>query len=94
MNSLQSLYSIKSSKTQEGVYETFYHGYDMHNTTQAKYNTKKRKANMKICIAGNIHQKPTKPKHQSQQNIHRPHLTSYFQNSTKTQNPRNQRLET
>ena len=94
MNSLQSLYSMKSSKTQEGVYETFYHGYDMHNTTQIKYNTKKQEANMKTCIVGNIHPKPTKSIQQTQQNIHKPYSTSYFQNSTKTQNPRNQGLET
>ena len=38
--------------------------------------------------------KPTKPKHQTQKNIHKPYSTSYFQIQTKTQNPRNQGLET
>ena len=32
---------MKTSKTQEGVYETFYHVYDMHTTTQTGYTTKK-----------------------------------------------------
>ena len=88
---------MKSSKTQKGVYEIFYHGYDMHNTTQTKYNTKKREANMKTCIVGNIHPKPTKYIQQTQQNIHKPYSTSYFQKK-KTQKKHkiqeNQGLET
>ena len=35
-----------------------------------------------------------KTQHQSQQNIHKPYSTSYFQISTKTHNPRNLGLET
>ena len=83
MNSLQPLSSMKSSKTQEGVSETFYHGYDIHNTTQTKYNTQKREANMKTCIVGIILPKPIKTIQQIQQNIHKPYSTSYFQISNK-----------
>ena len=37
----QTLYYTKTPKTQENIYETFYHGYYMHNTTQIKYHTQK-----------------------------------------------------
>ena len=47
MNFLQPLYSMKSSRTQENAYETFYHKHDMHNTTQSWYTTQKCEANMK-----------------------------------------------
>ena len=65
----------------------------MHTTTQTGYTNKKWEGNMKTCIEGNILPKPTNPIQKTQQNIHKLYSTSYFQNSTKTQNPKNQGLE-
>ena len=70
-----------------------YHRHDMHNTPETRYNTQNEKQTWRACIIGIILPKPIKPKHQTQQNIHKPYSTSYSQNSTKTQNPRNRRLE-
>ena len=52
---------------------------------------------MKTCIVGNIHPKPTKSIQQTQQNIHKPYSTSYFQKKKKKKNHKiqeNQGLET
>ena len=65
----------------------------MHNTTQTRYNTQNEKQTWRACTISIILPKPIKPKHQTQQNIHRPYSTSYFQIQTKTQNPRNQGLK-
>ena len=54
---------------------------------------KNEKWTWKHVLKASHYQKLTKPKHQTQQNIHKPYSTSYSQNSTKTQNPRNRRLE-
>ena len=65
-------------------------------TTQHKYGImhKNEKQTCKTCIISIILTKPTKPIHKTQQNIDNHILTSYFQISTKTQNPRNLGLET
>ena len=70
-----------------------YHRHDMHNTPETRYNTQNEKQTWRACIIGIILPKPIKPKHQTQQNIHRPYSTSYFKIQTKTQNPRNQGQE-
>ena len=55
---------------------------------------KNEKQTWRACIISIILPKSIKPKHQTQQKIHKPYSTSYFQIQTKTQNPRNQGLET
>ena len=65
-------------------------------TTQHKHGIKhkNKKQTWKTCILGVILPKPTKPIHQTQQNINKLYSNIIFSNLNKTQNPRNQGLET
>ena len=70
---------------------------DMICTTQHKHGImhESKKPTWKTCILGIILPKPTKPMHQTQQNIKKPYSNIIFSNlNKKTQNSRNQGLET
>ena len=83
--SLHPLYSMESIETQENIHKTFYHGHDMHNTTQHKHGImhKNEKQTCKTCIIGIILIKPTKPIHQTQENINKPYSNIIFSNLNK-----------
>ena len=69
---------MKSIESQVTVFETFYHGHDMHNIVQAWYSTHKWKANMKSYRTIIIETISTKPIQQTQQKLPKPYSNNIF----------------
>ena len=67
-------------------YETFYHRYDMHNTTLIKYHTKKWEANMKAYKTIIIESISIEPIHQPQQSKPNPYSNISFFESQQLKN--------